>query len=319
MHTNDNNLDKNSQQNEPVRWTFDKFSRELVLTILGGIFVAFITSIINNIMSIQLSPLISILVIAVGFLGLLITILRLFFDIKPIQKKHISVSILIFVCISSVLLFLGFSNLYAVTNSNSENHSNRGADFSPEEFVEQNSDLIRRLKAEYSNEDTQIIEDKKGIAQFCICEKGGYVFQNLMKTGEYGILCGEKIPSANVIIIDYFSDEIIDTFTSKKDGAVSYYPGNQNQFYLVAFHDEYDVYVSPPFQVVSGEADSNFSYICLEAKNSQYTPLYQFHLYMKNFGTDEPYAALNMFDGSIKESNQINLYFEFPNKSDTIE
>lgn len=289
MHTNDNNLGKNSQQNKPNHWALEKFWLPLIVAIVGGVCVHFIINMLN-----QLNSFISTLVTATasGFLGLLITILLIFFDIKPTQKKHVSALTMIFILISSTLLILGVVNLHAVTNLNNEIHDSQDTDFSPKEFIEQNSDLIRQLKAEYSNEDTQIIEDKRGTAQFYICEKAGYVFHNLMKTGESAILYGKIISSVKVIIIDYLSDEIINTLTSKKDGIVRYSPENQNQFYFVAFHDEYDIYVSHPIQVVRGEADSNSSYICLEAKNSQYTPLYQFHLYMQNSDVDGQYSVV---------------------------
>lgn len=348
---------------------------------------------------------IAILLTALGAVGLPIAILPIFIEVKPDQKKHVSVKEMIHILMWLALMVLGIVNLYVVFNAGNGNNDGRGdnirmegnqesdeqdgedaakqdeggenADLSQEEvLIKQNSDLVQQLKAEYSDMDTKVIESESGSVWFNIYERAGYIFEDLKKTGEGYELCGEQISSAKVVILDYASDEIIFTLTSSEGSAVRYSPGNQNTFYCVVFHDDYNVYVTRPFQVVNGSNYGTIS-ISLEKKDSQYTPLFQLRLQMRDSGTDgkyinvpsdydacfsckkkvkddkigmsyiggtsesgilswgdETYFSLNtdyvidvylrrvsdniestnqVFDGSITNSNQIDLYFEFDN------
>lgn len=242
---------------------------------------------------------ISVLVTASGFIGLAVTILSIFFEIKPAQKKHISTVEMCLAIGCLTLLILGSVNLYYVWDSGDDEQEKQNSsiqegddlgadevqtvegldeDLSPEELlVRQNLDLIQQLKTEYSEDDMEVVESESNSVQFYIQERAGYVFRDLRKAGEFEILGGDNIFAAKVIILDYSSDEIICTLTSDEDGLVRHSPGNQNTFYGVIFHDDYDIYVTPPLQVVSGEYSGGFS-VYLEGKESEYTPLCQLRL-----------------------------------------
>lgn len=246
---------------------------------------------------------ISVLVTASGFIGLAVTILSIFFEIEPDQKKCISDVKMFFVIGWLTLLILGSVNLYYVWDSGNDEQEeqnssieerddpevddvqtveDQGEDLSPEElFVRQNLDLIQQLKAEYSEADMKVVESESNSVQFRIQERAAYVFKNLMQTEEYEILGGNNIDSVKVIILDYSSDEIICTLTSDENGLVRHSPGDQSTFYGVVFHDDYDIYVTPPLQIVTGEYVGYFS-VYLEEKGSEYMPLCQFRLFIKD-------------------------------------
>ena len=276
-------------------------------------------------MLIDASSLVAIVLTALGLLGLPISIFLIFFEVTPGKRIHLSRRQMVFAIMWLVLLIIGIVNLCAVfdgTNDGSSGQDNsvqggniQGSDnqstgdtgstmgeapgqdsddgdteLSPEELlVKQNSDLIQQLKAEYSSTDVNDIGNKDGSVTLSVWEKAGYIFQDFMKTGKYEILRGDMVSDAKVIIFDYFSDEMICSFTTNTSGIVRYAPGNQKQFYAVIFHDNYDIYVTPPIRVTS-EDNNGYMEIYLEGKESEYTPLCQFCLYVYGLNEDEYYS-----------------------------
>ncbi len=155
---------------------------------------------------------------------------------------------------------------------------------SEEEFlIQQNWDLIQQLKAEYLDEDTEIFENN--CINLCFNEIGGYLYSNLMKSENYDILKGKGVVPTKVFIIDYFSDEIIYEFSPKQLSSIWYFPGNPNSFYCVAFHESYDIFVSPPIQVVGGDSFGRLD-IYFNKKDYEFTPLFQLSAYIYDSKSD---------------------------------
>ncbi|MBD5444628.1 MAG: hypothetical protein HDR29_03660 [Lachnospiraceae bacterium] len=182
--------------------------------------------------------------------------------------------------------------------------------FSEEElFIERNFDLIQELKTKYLYEDTEII--KNDSVEFYIYESAGYIFQDLIKTEECNklLLMGDGVPYTKVIILDYYSDEVIYTFSPENSHKISYSPGDQNIFYCVVFHNNYDIYVSSPIQVVGGKYQ-NIINIGLEGKHSEYTPLFQIRLYAQNNKSDATYSIVS--DGYGVQYHCENKYTNNP-------
>ncbi len=288
-------------------------------------------------MSVNGPTIIAILLTAIGALGLPITIFLIFFEVKPSQKKKLSVREMTFILMWLMLLVLGLVNLHFVVDINSNNSSEQDnniqsessqesseqdnniqsessqesseqdsdgavkddekAHLSLEELlIRQNLDLIQQLKDEYSEADTRVIKSESGSVVFYINERAGRVYHDLMNTEEYDILVGRRILSAKMVIMDYSSDEIICTLTSSDN--IRYSPGNQNKFYCVVFHDDYDIYVTCPIQVVSGEESGKF-FMNLEKKDCQYTPLFQLRLYMTSPDEDKSYCIASSYKDAI--------------------
>ena len=157
--------------------------------------------------------------------------------------------------------------------------------------------MIQQLKAEYSEEDTENINGDS--INLHIYEKAGYMFENLMKTGNCCILSGSPIISAKVIILDYINDEIIYVLNSENNNFIQYSHGNQDKFYCVIFRDDYDIYVTPPIQIVGGEYYEGIPEyqtgidICLNKKGSKYTSLFRIRLNMRNLNIDESYSVVS--------------------------
>lgn len=185
------------------------------------------------------------------------------------------------------------NKLNSIENSDNEEAYNEKTNLSSQEIVKQSFDLIQQLKSEYSIADTVTVMYDKVIFQ--INEKAGYIYQNLTKKGKFIVLSGDSLPSSKMIILDYSNDDIIYDFSSQQDGEVIFSPGNDNKFYCVVFHDNYDIYVSPPIQVVGGEYCERIE-ICLEREDFEYTPLFQFRLYVQDLGTDEEYSIASGAD-----------------------
>ena len=155
---------------------------------------------------------------------------------------------------------------------------------SEEEFlIQQNLDLIQQLKAEYFDEDTVIFENK--CVNLCFYEIGGYLYSNSMKSENYDILKGNGVVPTKVFIIDYFSDEIIYEFSPKQLNSIWYFPGNPNSFYCVAFHENYDIYVSPPIQVIGGDSYGKLD-VYFNKEDYEYTPLFQLSAYLYDTKSD---------------------------------
>lgn len=219
---------------------------------------------------------------------------------------------MILILVSLMFLVFGILNFYEDYNEQRDNiqsEENQGVDgrngvdvikqndgeniaFDSEEMlVKRNSDLIQQLKAQYSDEDTEIIKSESSSVQFFIYEIAGYIFQDLKKIGECEKLGGVQISSVKVVIMNYNTDEMICTLTSEGGSPIRYSPGNENKFYCVFFHEDYNICVTHPFQVLY-EEDYDTVTIFLEKKDCQYTPLCQLRLFMRNLGMDEEYAIV---------------------------
>lgn len=165
------------------------------------------------------------------------------------------------------------------------------------------------MKAEYSEGDTEVLGSDSGSVEFNLYEKAGYVFENLMETGDRDILLGEEISFAKLVIMDYSSDTVICTLNSGEIGFVRYSPGNQKKFYIVVLHDDYNIHVTPPFQVVS-EGQRRWTKIFLEKKDSQYTSLFQLRLYMESPNLFERYSIVPPgYDIIFYTKNMRSKYF----------
>lgn len=165
-------------------------------------------------------------------------------------------------------------------------------------LINRNLDYINKSKMKYSNSDTIIIKNDK--IWFFTYEKAGFIYSNLLETEDYYELIGKCVFPEKIIILDYLSDRIIYSFTLDESVAVSFYPENQNKFYCVLFHEDYDICVTPPIQVIGGE-DDYFLWVGLEKKSSKYTPMVQIHL--------------NIFDIN-NHDNKLNTELQFTNYSE---
>lgn len=255
---------------------------------------------------------INIIITASGLIGLVITILSLFFDVKPF-KRAICKKDMVLIIIWLSLAILGIVNLYYMRKENddaienqseidihessssieegdSESESSTETLSEDELLIEQNFDLIQQLKAEYSDEDTKILESDTVFLSFS--ERAGYVFRDLKENAMSCNLSGIKVTPSKVIILDYFNDEIIYSFTPKQEGDIEYLPGDQNKFYCVVFHDEYEIYVTPPVSVVGGEKKYGF-HSWLNTKDEEYTPLFQIRTYIRDSKLDNSYSIIS--------------------------
>ena len=120
---------------------------------------------------------------------------------------------------------------------------------------------------------------------------------------------GDRVPYTKVIILDYYSDEVIYTFSPENSHKISYSPGEKNIFYCVVFHNNYDIYVSEPIQVVGGECQ-NIINISLEEKHNEYTPLFQVRLYAQDNKSDTSYSVVS--DGYGVQYHCENKYTNNP-------
>ena len=234
---------------------------------------------------------ISILTTASGILGLLVTVLAIF--LKPTKIKEISKKDMASVIIWLALMVLGFVDLhhtYGPGDTISGNSISSSTISNNARFIIDHYDQIKKLKASYSDADTETIKNNK--VDLHIVEKAGIVYRNLQKTGKPTFLTGADVPSAKVIFLDYFSDDIIYSCTSKKE-AIPFVPPNHDKFYCVVVHDDYDFHVSHPIQTTEDEeTDDNSVDIQLDKKGATYTPLSQIHLYMQDPGSDGSYTAI---------------------------
>lgn len=262
--------------------------------------------------------LIGILVTAAGFLGIEITILAIFFQVKPSKERTIHPKTMALIIIWLTLMTLGFVNLYYTLSGKNDDPGKRdensitaseeiatttatddkNAVYPQEEsFINKNHHLIQQLKKSYSEADTKTVENDR--VNFRITEKAGFVYQDLMRRGEPDILDGVLVSSAKVIVLDYDSDDIIYVYTSS-NGTVCHLPSNHDKFYCVVVHDDYDIYVTSPIQVVGGEEYGSVE-IHLNKKGSNYTPLSQIHLHIGDSKSDRQYS-INPTDYAIRFS-----------------
>lgn len=154
--------------------------------------------------------------------------------------------------------------------------------------IEENYDLIQKLKTSYSESDTEIIENDE--VEFRITEKAGIAYRNLNKTGASDMLSGVYVSSAKVFFLDYSSDNIICERTSVK-GTMRYAPEKHDKFYCVVAHNDYDLYVTPPIQAIGGESYGDID-IYLDKKNVEYTPVTQIRLYVRDSKSNGSYSKI---------------------------
>ncbi len=257
-------------------------------------------------------------------MGLPLAVLPIFFEIKPLQKKQLSAREMMLVLGFLFLLILGIVNLYTVyqvgreqreepsggnpaedsqepggpdggegQDGGSDGGGGEDAELSPEELlVREHWEEIRQGKEAYTKEDTEVFESESGSVTFWLYENAGYVYQDLMKSGGFDRMEGAAVPSAKIVILDYLSDQVVYALSSGQNADARYSPGNQNVFYAVIFHDDYDVYVTHPLQVVDGDRYCDVG-ICLEKKGSRYTSLCQLRLHARDdSGPDGRYYSI---------------------------
>ena len=260
---------------------------------------------------------VGIILTAIAILGIVVAIFCIFFQAKnPIKVTKKDMVVII---IWLVLLSLGIANLMHMRSENNvdSNEQSKGAvetEFheisvgteernsewtdledmdinlsEDEQLIERNSDLIQKLKSEYNNEDTKIIENDSVNIEFN--EISGYVYKNLSKTDECDILAGIGITPVKVLILDYSKDDIIYSY-SPKNNTVIYYPDDQNKFYCVVFCDDYDIYVSYPIETIGGDGSNNIE-INLDKKGSEYTSLFQLRLNMRSLKSEEQFSLVS--------------------------
>lgn len=259
----------------------------------------------------------SIIITASSLLGLVITIISLFFDLKN-SKRKIHKKDMLFMIIWFGLAILGFVNLYYKHNENSivseglnnsiqttnvqENNSEQEAEtdektnnFSEEKLlIQQNFDLIQQLKSEYTNKDTLIIEDDT--VNIFFSERAGYLFHNLKKTEKTYELDGIVATPLKAIILDYYSDEIIYSYNLDQEGNIEYSPGDKNKFYCVFLHTDYEISVTPPISAVGGEY--GYGIPCyINTRDDKYTSLFQIRIYIQGLNSDN--INSNIFDDYI--------------------
>lgn len=285
-----------------------------------------------------------ILITAFGILTGVVTIFCIFFQVKTpitITKKEMG---FIIVCIGIVVF--GIANLYytyinsdtysklSTQNKGIEETENQDAQNSTEEdssefvntnnsntnlsedelLITQNYSLIQKLKSEYEEEDTEII--KGDYVVFDFNEIAGYMYKNLSKTNGYDILIGNTVIPTKVLILDYLNDDLIYSYSPEKD-YIEHYSDNQNKFYCVVFHSEYDIYVTPPIQTIGGDAPKYIS-VYLNKKESEYTKLFQIRLYVRDSNSDETYSFVSddyvvhysfkdIYSGNTEASYETNL------------
>lgn len=276
-------------------------------------------------MSMGWHMLIGILIAAAGAMALPLTLFFAFFEVKPEQRKQLSRREMAAAIVALTLLVLGIVNMYMLyeigfkdcegldsdhqTEDSQEADSQEDGntyglddgetvddssdkDLSPEELlVKENWDEIQRLKAEYSKTDTETVECESESLRIEICETAGYIFQDLMKTEVCATLDGMRVPNVTLVVMDYSTDQILRSFNSGEEWGIVYSPGNEKEFYAVAFHDDYDIYVTHPFKVIHGEGNPGTS-IYLEKKGSQYTPPCRLRLFMWDMNTEQGYFTV---------------------------
>lgn len=271
--------------------------------------------------------LISILLTTLSAMAFPLAILPFFAEVKPVEKKQLSSREMKLAIALLGLYILGFLNLYAIWNignkpsgepdggnpivdsqgsdgEDSQDGSEQEAggtghsispeeDLSPEELlVKQNWDEIQRLKAQYSETDTEVFENEDESLIFYIYEKAVLVFQDPAKAEVCDILSGKEVSNVKLVILDYSTDQILRTFYSGSDSYCRYSPGNEKIFYAVLFHDDYHIYVTRPFKVTRGNTPYGTA-IYLEKKGAQYTPMFQLRLHVKDLHTDEDYSVVS--------------------------
>lgn len=282
---------------------------------------------------------ISILTTTVGIFGLLITVFLAFFQVKnPVKiskKDTIFIGVWLFLCI------LGCVNIYYAKRVSNEKVSNQQDDdyinvkmnsqddnegnkqnnkdktenknsnddidnkgnnnLSEEEIlIVENNDLIQELKN--FNKSTKIFHSKS--IELSFSETAGYIYSDIQKNGKFEKLGGERVTPSKVIVLDYYSDEIIYTFNSQENNCIEYFPNNTDKFYCIIYHEKYNLYVTQPIQVVGGDSYGSM-HILLNKESDKYTPLFQLHAYMRDLHIDENYSTCSSDYGVLMQCKNI--------------
>lgn len=270
------------------------------------------------------SFLIGILIAAAGAMAIPLAILFAFFEVKQEQREQLSRRGMAVAIFFLALFILGCVNLYMVCNIGNEDRDQPiyenptkdsqepdgqdgedgpkqddgetvdappEEDLSPEELlVKQNWDVIQELKAQYSDADAEIFSNESDSLGIDTCETAGYVFQDSLGTVKCDTLKGMNVPNVTLVIMDYSTDQILRAFNSEEGYGIRYSPGNEKEFYAVAFHEDYEIYVTHPIKVMHGEESRYWTTICLEKKESQYTPPSRLRNLLLN--TDQGYSIV---------------------------
>lgn len=266
---------------------------------------------------------INILITTFGIFGVLITAFFVVFQVKKpitITKKDA-----IFIIMWLFLFVLGCVNIYytnftyneIVTNKQNDDSVNEGINsqgdneineqndedqienknvnkdlmneenknLSEEELlIAENYDLIQELKK--SNSEVKIIENSS--VKLSFFELAGYIYSDIRKTGKPIMLNGINVIPSKVIILDYYSDKIIYNFNSIDKNSIEYASDNQDVFYCIIFHENYNLYVTQPIKVVEGDEYNNID-ILLNKESDEYTSLFQVRAHLTDFVNDESY------------------------------
>lgn len=285
---------------------------------------------------------ISVLTTTGGIFGLLIAIFFVFFQIKSPIK--ISKKDTIFIIIWLFLTILGSVDIYYTNRTHNEivasqndnddendiigdqesdavneqgdetltepenltdNNNEENSNFSEEELlIKENDDLIQKLKQ--LNTKTKII--KCDSVTFDFYEKAGCLYSDIRKTTETYILEGDEVIPSKIIIVDYLNDDIIYSFNPKEKNSVAYFPNSQNVFYCIVFHENYNLYVTQPIQVIGGDNYGHMD-ILLSKDSDAYTPVFQLRAYVRDPKVDEYYSiCLPDYYVSIECKNRYTNY-----------
>lgn len=161
------------------------------------------------------------------------------------------------------------------------------SDSKAELLVKQKLDLIRQLKDQYSDSDCELVYND--YVELLFYEKAGCIYQDLAKEGESYELAGRHMSVNKVVIVDYFSDEIICTYTPESN-SVKHSPNSQKEFYCVIIDYEHNIYVTHPISVVGGEWYCDVK-IIIDKKGTEYTPLFQVHPYIHDAKSNNLYPV----------------------------
>lgn len=264
---------------------------------------------------------ISILITASGFIGVILAVFVVFFEVKKTIK--ISANNMIPIIAWLILFILGIVNLYYMHNihdeaiieqqtcndivnddqkdvtekkQNDEDQTENGdlsedidneenKNLSEEELlIAENYDLIQELKKSYS--EVKMIENSS--VKLSFFELAGYIYSDIRKTGKPIMLNGINVIPSKVIILDYYSDKIIYNFSSIDKNSIEYASDNQDVFYCIIFHENYNLYVTQPIKIVEGDEYNNID-ILLNKESDEYTSLFQVRAHSTDFVNDESY------------------------------
>lgn len=203
---------------------------------------------------------------------------------QRVKKKYIIITIGIWFLITIIVTII---YLYPKFIEKERDTYGNLSDSKAELLVKQNLDLIRQLKDRYSDSDCVLVYND--YVELLFYEKAGCIYQDLAKEGKSYELAGRHMSVNKVVIVDYFSDEIICTYTPESN-SVKHSPNSQKEFYCVIFDYEHNIYVSHPISVVGGEWYCDVK-IIIDKKGTEYTPLFQIYPYIQDAKSSDPYPV----------------------------